>query len=91
MVQYHCTVTSLFDVSPATFYPPQSELEHCEVVPYKTIPHHAKDYNLLPTVKQAFSQRRKTLATVKIATDEDWKRIDVDSHLRESKSVLGNM
>jgi 16S rRNA (adenine1518-N6/adenine1519-N6)-dimethyltransferase len=93
MVQYHCQVIALFDVAPGAFYPPpQVQSSIVKLIPYQTIPHHAHDYNHFANlVKQAFSQRRKTLrnSLKTLLDDEDWKRVDVDPHLRpEQISVM---
>lgn len=86
MVQYHCRIASLFDVPPSAFYPPpQVESSIVRLVPYQTIPHLAKDYeHFANLVRQAFSQRRKTLrnSLKTFLDDEDWKRVSVDPHLR---------
>jgi 16S rRNA (adenine1518-N6/adenine1519-N6)-dimethyltransferase len=86
MVQYHCDVASLFDVPPGAFYPPpQVNSSIVRLIPYQTIPHHAHDYtHFANIVKQAFSQRRKTLrnSLKSFLSDDDWKRVDIDPHLR---------
>lgn len=86
MVQYHCEVASLFDVPPSAFYPPpQVYSSIVRLIPYETIPHLAHNYmHFANVVKQAFSQRRKTLRnSLKTLLDDDaWKRVDIDPHLR---------
>lgn len=86
MVQYHCQVTALFDVPPGAFYPPpQVNSSIVKLVPHHTTPHIAKDYaHFTQLVKQAFSQRRKTLrnSLKHFLDDNDWKRIELDPHLR---------
>lgn len=86
MVQYHCDVSALFDVHPGAFYPPpQVYSSIVRLVPYQTIPHQAKNYDhFASVVKQAFSQRRKTLrnSLKTLLDDEAWKRVDIDPHLR---------
>ncbi len=86
MVQYHCQVTALFDVGPGAFYPPpQVQSSIVRLVPYHAAPHHAHNYDHFASlVRQAFSQRRKTLrnSLKTLLNDEDWKRVNIDPHLR---------
>lgn len=86
MVQYHCETTALFDVPPSAFYPPpQVTSSVVRLVPYREITHFARDYpHFEKIVKEAFSHRRKTLrnSLKELIRDEDWKRIEVDPHLR---------
>ncbi|HEX2201454.1 MAG TPA: 16S rRNA (adenine(1518)-N(6)/adenine(1519)-N(6))-dimethyltransferase RsmA [Gammaproteobacteria bacterium] len=62
MIQYHCTVETLFDVAPSAFYPPPQV--HSSVLrlqpkrPQETVLNQAIFDDL---VKRAFSLRRKTL------------------------------
>lgn len=83
MVQYACQVDLLFDVPPSAFFPPPKvESSIVRLVPYRNIPHVAKDTKLFAEiVKQAFSQRRKTLRnTLKLwLKDADWMEIQIDS------------
>ena len=94
MVQYHCEVSALFDVPPAAFYPPpQVDSSIVRLVPYKNIPHQATDYNHFTSlVKQAFSMRRKTLrnSLKTMLTDDDWKKVAVDPHLRPEQITMEN-
>lgn len=86
MVQYHCAVTSLFDVPPGAFYPPpQVESSVVRLVPHNDLPHTAHDYvHFAKVVKLAFSHRRKTLRNClkTIMTDEDWSKTSIDPQLR---------
>jgi 16S rRNA (adenine1518-N6/adenine1519-N6)-dimethyltransferase len=86
MVQYHCEVSSLFDVPPEAFNPPpRVNSSIVRLIPYQTLPYVAKDYqHFRELVKQAFSQRRKTLRNClkKIISDDDWQHLAVDSKLR---------
>ena len=63
MVQYHCKVEKLFEVDRQAFKPaPKVTSALVRIIPYKQPPYPAADlayFNHL--VKQAFSQRRKTL------------------------------
>lgn len=63
MAQYYCQVHSLFIVKPGSFHPvPKVDSAVVRMVPYKTLPYPAKDVKTLESVvRQAFSQRRKTL------------------------------
>lgn len=92
MVQYHCKVELLFDVSPHAFYPPpnvQSSIVH--LVPHRLLPFQANDYALFEKlVKQAFGQRRKTLrnSLKGIMSDEIWEQVSIRSDRRaENLSV----
>ena len=86
MVQYHCKTAALFEVPPSAFYPPpQVTSSVVRLVPFHEIPHLAHNYqHFADIVKGAFSHRRKTLrnSLKDLVSDEDWKRIDVDAHLR---------
>ncbi|HLB57283.1 MAG TPA: rRNA adenine dimethyltransferase family protein, partial [Gammaproteobacteria bacterium] len=86
MVQYHCEVTSLFQVPPAAFYPPpQVESRIVRLTPYHDISHRALDYlHFASLVKVAFSHRRKTLrnSLKELVSDADWKKTSIDSQLR---------
>jgi 16S rRNA (adenine1518-N6/adenine1519-N6)-dimethyltransferase len=63
MVQYHCRVEPLFGVGPGAFYPPPKvDSAFVRLIPHKTLPIAARDPAILEKlVRQAFSQRRKTL------------------------------
>ncbi len=92
MVQYHCQVELLFDVSSNAFYPPpQVRSSIVRLVPYRDHPYHANDYSLFEkVVKQAFGQRRKTLrnSLKEIIPDDVWAHIPIHSDLRaENLSV----
>lgn len=86
MVQYHCEVTSLFDVGPDAFYPPPKvDSSIVRLVPHKTIFPFAENYaHFENVVKLAFNQRRKTLrnSLKSLVTGEDWLRNEIDSSLR---------
>jgi 16S rRNA (adenine1518-N6/adenine1519-N6)-dimethyltransferase len=89
MVQYHCEVTSLFNVPPGAFYPPpQVDSAVVRLVPYHQIPHVAKDYQLFADiVKEAFSHRRKTLRnSLKNMIDATvWEKSGIDPTLRAER------
>ncbi len=63
MVQYHCQVQRLFGVGPAAFHPkPKVDSAFVRLTPIRTPPVAARELVTLETVvRQAFSQRRKTL------------------------------
>lgn len=86
MVQYHCRVTSLFDVGAYAFNPPpQVDSSVVRIVPYREKPYQATNYtHFASIVKTAFSHRRKTLRNClkTLIEDSDWDKIDIDSHLR---------
>jgi 16S rRNA (adenine1518-N6/adenine1519-N6)-dimethyltransferase len=86
MVQYHCKVTALFDVPPEAFTPPpRVDSSIVRIIPYHQLPLIANDYAHFATlVKQAFSQRRKTLRNClkTMMTDDDWIHVDMNSQLR---------
>lgn len=94
MVQYHCAVTALFDVHPESFYPPpQVESGVVRIIPYKQLPHVARDYELFASlVRQAFSHRRKTLRNClkPQVSDDVWNQINIDSHLRPEQLGVGD-
>lgn len=92
MVQYHCRVNSLFNVSPGAFFPPpQVDSSIVRLVPHREFPYLAQDYTHFENlVKAAFSHRRKTLRNClkQMMTDEDWDNVDVDPHLRAEQVSL---
>lgn len=63
MLQYHCRIESLFNVPPQAFRPvPRVDSAVVRLIPHNPLPHVANDYLFFAElVKQAFSQRRKTL------------------------------
>jgi 16S rRNA (adenine1518-N6/adenine1519-N6)-dimethyltransferase len=86
MVQYHCQVTALFNVSRHAFYPPpQVESSVVRLVPYHVLPHPAEDYqHFANVVKLAFAHRRKTLRNClkELVNDHDWEQLNIDSQKR---------
>ncbi len=85
MVQYYCDATYLFTVGPGNFTPPPKiDSAIVRLVP-RAFKLQAKNESCFSAlVKQAFSQRRKTLRnTLKcIATEADFNAIDLDAGLR---------
>ncbi|HHH47235.1 MAG TPA: 16S rRNA (adenine(1518)-N(6)/adenine(1519)-N(6))-dimethyltransferase RsmA [Thiotrichales bacterium] len=63
MSQYHCRITPLFDIGPGAFRPPPKvHSTFVRLVPRPTPPVEVVDERCFDTVvRQAFSQRRKTL------------------------------
>ncbi|NNM59793.1 MAG: 16S rRNA (adenine(1518)-N(6)/adenine(1519)-N(6))-dimethyltransferase RsmA [Legionellales bacterium] len=63
MLQYHCQIESLFNVPPQAFRPvPRVDSAVVRLIPHHPLPFIANDYLFFAElVKQAFSQRRKTL------------------------------
>lgn len=86
MVQYHCAVTALFNVPPSAFHPePLVNSSIVRLIPHHPLPFVANDYeHFAQLVKQAFSQRRKTLrnSLKPIMSDDDWAHTNIDSKLR---------
>jgi 16S rRNA (adenine1518-N6/adenine1519-N6)-dimethyltransferase len=94
MVQYHCKVTALFDVPPSAFHPPPKvDSRIVRMVPYETVPFVAKNYGHLQSlVRQAFSQRRKTLRNClkRLMTDEAWEKSSIDPKLRPEQLTVAD-
>lgn len=92
MIQYHCQVISLFNVSADAFYPPpQVESSVVRLIPYTEISHFARNYQYFSLlVREAFSHRRKTLrnSLKELISDADWETIAVDSHLRPEQLAV---
>jgi len=63
MLQYRCRITPLFNIGPEAFDPPPKvESAFVRLEPFEQLPVHVADEALFESlVKQAFSQRRKTL------------------------------
>jgi 16S rRNA (adenine1518-N6/adenine1519-N6)-dimethyltransferase len=94
MVQYHCQVTALFNVPPTSFHPiPKVNSTVVRLVPHHPVPHPAQDYaHFANLVKQAFSQRRKTLrnSLKLIMTDNDWISSNLNSTLRAEQLTVAD-
>ncbi len=86
MVQYFCQVTKLFTVPPSAFYPqPKVYSAFVRLIPHKKIPIPAKDIKILENVvKQAFSQRRKTIqnSLKKLISSEQLINLNINPKLR---------
>jgi 16S rRNA (adenine1518-N6/adenine1519-N6)-dimethyltransferase len=63
MIQYHCRVEPLFNIGPGAFHPaPRVDSAFVRLTPWAQAPVSVDDYTCLgKVVRQAFSQRRKTL------------------------------
>jgi 16S rRNA (adenine1518-N6/adenine1519-N6)-dimethyltransferase len=63
MLQYHCYVEKLFDVSPESFFPPPKvNSSMVRLMPHASLPYPALNAaHFSKVVAQAFAQRRKTL------------------------------
>jgi 16S rRNA (adenine1518-N6/adenine1519-N6)-dimethyltransferase len=66
MTQYGCRVQPLFDIGPSSFRPrPKVQSTLVRLVPHRVLPAAADNESVLQSlVRQAFSQRRKTLRNV---------------------------
>ncbi|MFP4079431.1 MAG: 16S rRNA (adenine(1518)-N(6)/adenine(1519)-N(6))-dimethyltransferase RsmA [Ectothiorhodospira sp.] len=94
MVQYRCRAEALFPVGPGAFRPPpRVDSAVVRLTPYAPPPHPARDEVLLARlVRQAFSQRRKTLrnALKGLATPEQLEAAGIDpAHRPETVAVEG--
>ncbi len=92
MVQYHCQVDPLFRIGPGAFKPaPKVESAFVRLTPWRTLPvsvdNHEQFQNL---VRQAFSQRRKTLRnTLKTLLNEsNIRAAGVDPGIRPERVTL---
>ena len=73
MIQYHCQATSLFHIGPGAFRPaPKVDSAFVRLATWAQRPVSVENYDTFSTlVRQAFSQRRKTLRnTLKALLDE---------------------
>lgn len=93
MIQYHCQVQPLFGIGPGAFNPaPKVDSAFVRLTPWTTLPVTVDDYEQFKNlVRQAFSQRRKTLRnTLKTLLDENAIRAaGVDPGIRPENVTLG--
>ncbi len=86
MVQYYCSATRLFRVGPGAFRPPPKvDSAVVRLIPHSPIPFQANHYpGFSALVRQAFSQRRKTLrrSLKSWASEKDFLNAGIDSGLR---------
>ncbi len=92
MTQYFCEVQRLFPVPPESFTPrPKVMSAVVRLVPHAALPWPAKDFKLLErVVREAFSQRRKTLrnALRNLVDEGSWQTLGIDPGRRpETLSV----
>ncbi len=89
IVQYFCKVEILVQVPPTAFYPvPKVDSAVVRLVPHEKIALPAKNIaNLEKLVKQAFSQRRKTLHNnlKGLITDEQLQQSGIDPQIRAER------
>lgn len=94
MVQYHCRVTSLFNVDRGAFDPPPKvDSSIVKLVPHREFPYQARDYaHFAALVKTAFAHRRKTLRNClrDVVSDENWEAVHLDSKMRPEQLSLGD-
>lgn len=94
MVQYHCRVEHLFNVGPGAFNPPPKvDSAIVRLTPYNTPPHQARCYKSLElVVRQAFSQRRKTLRNnLKTLLEQSLiEQAGIDAGLRPEQLTLAD-
>jgi len=92
MIQYHCQVQPLFRIGPGAFKPaPKVDSAFVRLTPWSTLPVTVGDYEQFRNlVRQAFSQRRKTLRnTLKTLLDADAIRAaGVDPGVRPEQVTL---
>jgi 16S rRNA (adenine1518-N6/adenine1519-N6)-dimethyltransferase len=92
MVQYHCKVEKLFKVPPGAFQPqPKVDSAIVRLTPQRPLPCVAEDPELLErVVREAFSQRRKTLRNTlrQLVTAEQLESLDIDPGRRAETLTL---
>jgi 16S rRNA (adenine1518-N6/adenine1519-N6)-dimethyltransferase len=101
MLQYRCAMEKLFNVGPGAFSPaPKIESAVVRLTPYANLPVTIKDEaRFAALVKQAFSQRRKTLRNTLrgMVTEEQMRAAGIDPNRRaetlslEEYAVLSNV
>lgn len=86
MIQYHCKVDPLFRVRPGAFTPaPKVDSAVVRLTPWQQPPAHLDDLaSLSLLVREAFSQRRKTLRNTlkKLLDTENIEAVGVDPGAR---------
>ncbi len=86
MTQYYCKVDYLFTVGPGAFKPaPKVDSAIVRLTPYETLPHPCQDVRKLEiVVKDAFSQRRKTVRNTlkKHLSSDEIEALGIDSSAR---------
>ena len=94
MAQYFCAVENLFEVPPEAFDPrPKVDSAIVRLVPYDTIPFVAENFSdFEKLVKQAFSQRRKTLRNnlKGLVSAEELEQLGIDAGLRPERLAVAD-
>lgn len=91
MLQYLCETEFLFDVPPEAFDPPPKVMSSViRLIPREATSHLVDSLLFEKLVKQAFSQRRKTLRNVLkgIATEEDMQAVAINATARSETLSL---
>lgn len=91
LVQYHCTVESLFDVEPSSFSPPpkvRSSMVRLTPRPDPLPLQHPGWLDLV--LRTAFSARRKRLDNALKALSVDWDRAGVDTGVRPDQLTVAD-
>lgn len=91
MVQYFCEVEKLIDIRPDAFYPPPKvQSAFVRLKPYVVKPFVANDFqHFANIVKQAFSQRRKTLRNnLPQFTAEQFEKVGIDPKTRAEQLTV---
>ncbi len=92
MVQYHCQVQHLFDVSRHAFQPPPKvESAVVRLIPHNQLPYPAKDYQVFAdVVRHAFMHRRKTIRNClkDMISANDLVTLNIDPSLRPEQISL---
>ncbi len=91
MLQYQCDTEFLFDVPPKAFDPPPKVMSSIIHLTPKKQPLHLKDKQLFSKlVKQAFSQRRKTLHNVlkDFVDDQDLEAVGLSPKVRSDTITM---
>ncbi|MEE8428072.1 MAG: 16S rRNA (adenine(1518)-N(6)/adenine(1519)-N(6))-dimethyltransferase RsmA [Gammaproteobacteria bacterium] len=92
MIQYHCQVIPLFSIPPDAFHPPpRVQSAFVRLLPYADPPVALDDPSLFrKLVKQAFSQRRKTLrnSLMGLLSEPQFTACGVDPAMRPEQLTL---
>ncbi len=92
MLQYHCDVESLFTIGPGAFNPaPKVDSAFVRLIPHAQPPVTINSYrNFEALVKQAFSQRRKTLRNnlKPLLSGDQIAALDIDPGIRAEQLSL---
>jgi len=91
MLQYQCDTEFLFDVPPESFDPPPKVMSSIIHLTPKAQPLHLKDKQLFDKlVKQAFSQRRKTLHNVlkDLVNDKELEAVGLSPKVRSDTITM---